>query len=105
MDHEFWWSRTLVIDVWSLMSDSVQGLDWIVYSYCLAILSIKSVLEDNNKVVENYLSFPESLISPLLDAWISNYGWMKLHICCCPGYVCKFDLCLNIYRKVVQIRK
>ena len=56
------------------MSDSVQGLDRIVYSYCLAMLSIKSVLEDNNKVVENYLSFPESLISPLLDAWISNYG-------------------------------
>ena len=72
MDHEFWWSRTLVIDVWSLMSDSVQGLDRIVYSYCLAMLSIKSVLEDNNKVVENYLSFPESLISPLLDVWISN---------------------------------
>jgi hypothetical protein len=24
-----------------------------------------------------------------LDAWISNYGWMKLCICCCPGYVCK----------------
>ena len=89
MDHEFWWFRTLVIDVWSLMSDSVQGLDWVVYSYCLAILSIKSVLEDNNKVVENYISFPESLISPLLDAWISNYGWIKLCICCCPGYVGK----------------
>ena len=27
-----------------------------------------------NKVVENYLRFPESLISPLLDVWISNYG-------------------------------
>ena len=89
MDHEFWWSITLVIDVWSLMSDSVQGLDRNVSSCYLAILSIKSVLEDNNKVVENYLSFPESLISSLLDVWISNYGWMKLCICCCPGYVCK----------------
>ena len=56
------------------MSHSVQSLDRIVYSCCLAILSFKSVLEDNNKVVENYLSFPESLISPLLDVWISNYG-------------------------------
>ena len=56
------------------MSDSVQSLDRIVYPCCLAILSIKSVLEDNNKVVENYISFLESLISPLLDASISNYG-------------------------------
>jgi len=56
------------------MSDSIQGLDRIVYSCCLAILSIELVLEDNNQVLDNYLSFPESLISPLLDAWISNYG-------------------------------
>ena len=53
----------------------------------MALFTVKSVLEDNNKVIENYLSFPESLISPLWDAYIFNYGCMNFYMCCCPDSV------------------
>ena len=56
------------------MAGSVQI--WIEMSSlcCLTILAMKSPLDDNNKVLDNFISFPESLGSPLLDAYNSSYG-------------------------------
>ena len=51
-------------------------------SACL--LNFESALGVNNKVVDNFLSFPESLGSPLFDAYRSSYGWNKWLLCCCP---------------------
>jgi hypothetical protein len=42
--------------------------------YCLTLLSVESSRDNINKVVENFLSFPESLGSPLFDAYNSSYG-------------------------------
>jgi hypothetical protein len=39
--------------------------------YVLAWLSLEYALSVNKRVVNNFISFPESLGSPLLDVWIS----------------------------------
>jgi hypothetical protein len=39
--------------------------------YCLTLLAMESSWDDNNKVVDNFVSFPENLGSPLLDVEIS----------------------------------
>jgi hypothetical protein len=41
---------------------------------CLPWLTSELAFGVNNKVVDNFLSFPESLGSPLLDIWISVYS-------------------------------
>jgi len=40
----------------------------------LIMLTYELAFGMNNKVVENFIFFPESLGSPLLDNYISSYG-------------------------------
>ena len=53
-----------------VLAESVQVLNcaW------LTLLVVESPGDDNNNVVGNFISFRESLTSPLLDAYISSYG-------------------------------
>jgi hypothetical protein len=41
---------------------------------CLTLLTIESDLGVNNKIVDNFIIFPESLGLPLLGVWISVYN-------------------------------
>ena len=56
------------------MAESVQV--WIEVLNCawLTLLIVESSGDDNNNVVGNFISFTESLGSPLLDSYISSYG-------------------------------
>ena len=56
------------------MAESVQF--WIeVLNYTwLILLIVESPCDDNKHVLDNLISFPESLGSPSLDVWISSYG-------------------------------
>ena len=56
------------------MAGSVQIWTEMSSLYCLTLLSMKSPLDDNNKVLDNLISCPESLASPLLEAYNSSYG-------------------------------
>ena len=43
------------------------SLDRNAYSCCLTLLTFESALGDNKKVVGNFISFPKSPRTPLLD--------------------------------------
>ena len=62
-----------VMDFTSLLSAFASALNRSERLYCLAYLNMESCIGVNKKVVDNFLSFPESLGSPLLDASISVY--------------------------------
>ena len=48
------------------------------------MLTFESALGVNNKVVDKFLRFSESLGSPLFDAYNSSYGWNNWLLCCYP---------------------
>ena len=56
------------------MAGSVQIWTEIFLLCCLTLLAMNSPLDDNNKVLDNLISCPESLASPLLEAYNSSYG-------------------------------
>ena len=49
------------------------SLDRNAYSCCLTLLTFELALCDNKKVVGNFISFPESLVTLLLDSYNSSY--------------------------------
>ena len=49
------------------------GADLLV-SVFSTLLTFESILDVNNKVVDNFLRFPESLGSPFFYAYSSSYG-------------------------------
>ena len=56
------------------MAESVQVWTEVLNYVWLTLLIVESPSDDNNNVVVNFISFTESLGSPLLDAYISSYG-------------------------------
>jgi hypothetical protein len=53
--------------VWSRRSESVQIWTDAPFLDCLPLLSIEPAYNDYKCLVENFISLPESLISPVLD--------------------------------------
>ena len=56
------------------MAESVQVWTEVLNCDWSTLLILESPGDDNNNVVGNFISFTESLGSPLLDAYISSYG-------------------------------
>ena len=56
------------------MTESVQVWTELLNCALLTLLIVESSGDDNNNVVGNFISFTESLGSPLLDSYISSYG-------------------------------
>ena len=56
------------------MAESVQVWTEVINCASLTLLIVESPCGDNNSVVANFMSFLQSLGSPLLDAYIFSYG-------------------------------
>ena len=56
------------------MAESVQVWTEVINCAWLTLLIVESPCDDNKHVLDNLISFPESLGSPSLDVWISSYG-------------------------------
>jgi hypothetical protein len=52
---------------------------------CLVMITYELAFGTNNKVVDNFLSFLESLGSPLFDVYNFSYDWNTCLLRCCPG--------------------
>jgi hypothetical protein len=70
MDHPFWSSKSLVIDVWSLKSESVQIWTEATSLCWLTLIDNESPWDDYKCFVDNFINFLENLGSPILDAWV-----------------------------------
>jgi hypothetical protein len=88
--HDFRHAGLGVIDFRSLLSGFACPLNRSEWLYCLAYLNMESCIDDNNKVIDNLISFPESLGSPLFDAYSSSYGWKR--DCCAAAQI----LCMHL---------
>jgi hypothetical protein len=52
---------------------SLEFLDRSGNLWCLTFITVELACNDYKKVVENFISFPENLVSGLLDVHNSNY--------------------------------
>ena len=56
------------------MAESVQVWREVLNCAWLTLLMVESPCDDNKHVLDNLITFLESLGSPSLDVWISSYG-------------------------------
>ena len=55
------------------MAESIQVWTEVLNCAWLTLLIVESPGDDNKHVLDNLISFQESLGSPYLDVWISSY--------------------------------